>query len=193
MHGDVGAFDRFAPVYDLVMPPARASKLRRGLALATREVDRVVDVGGGPGRAIRRLDLPERIVVDAAPGMLRRARSHGLVAIVGDAGRLPLAAESVDAVLIVDALHHMAQVDAVISEAARVLRPGGVLVVREFNPATLRGRGLVAAEHLVGFASVFFTPDELTRRVATAGLNPTVVERGFGYTVAGVRENEREK
>ncbi|MBX0321519.1 class I SAM-dependent methyltransferase [Halomicroarcula sp. F13] len=193
MHGDVGPFDRFAPLYDLVMPPARASKLRRGLALATREVDRVVDVGGGPGRAIRRLDLPERIVVDAAPGMLRRARSHGLVAIAGDAGRLPLATESADAVLIVDALHHMPAVDAVFAEAARVLRPGGVLVVREFDPATLRGRGLVAAEHLVGFDSAFFTPDELATRLASAGLDPTVLERGFGYTVVGVEESERAK
>lgn len=193
MHGDVGPFDRFAPVYDLVMPPARASELRRGLALATREVGRVVDVGGGPGRAIRRLDLPERIVVDAAPGMLRRARSHGLAAIAGDAGRLPLATESIDAMLIVDALHHMPQVDAVFAEAARVLRPGGVLVVREFDPATLRGRGLVAAERLVGFDSEFFTPDELTTRLASAGLNPTVLDRGFGYTVAGVEESERAK
>lgn len=185
MHGDIGPFDRFASVYDVVMPPARASKLRAGLAVADRAVERAVDVGGGPGRAVSRLDLTERIVLDAAPGMTRRARANGLDAILGDAGRLPLQSASVDAVLIVDALHHMQDVDAVFREAERVLRSGGVLVIRDFDPATLRGRGLVAAEHLIGFDSVFFTPDAIADRMAEAGLTATVVDGGFGYTVAG--------
>lgn len=193
MHGDVGPFDRFAPAYDLLMPPARASKLRAGLVLADGEVNRALDVGGGPGRAIRRLDLPERVVVDAAPGMARRARGHGLAAILGDAGRLPVQTDSVGAVLIVDALHHMGPVDDVLAEATRVLRPGGVLVVREFDPATLRGRGLVAAEHLVGFDSVFFGPTALADRMRTADLTPKLVEDGFGYTLAGVAESEASK
>lgn len=193
MHGDVGPFDRFAPVYDLVMPPARASKLRAGLALADGDVDHALDVGGGPGRAIRRLDLSDRTVVDAAPGMARRARGHGLGAVLGDAGRLPVRTDSVDAILIVDALHHMGLVDDVLAEASRALRPGGVLVVRDFDPSTLRGRALVAAEHLVGFDSVFFEPSALADRMRTAGLTPKLVADGFGYTLAGVAESEASK
>ena len=193
MHGDVGRFDRFARAYDLVMPRARVGKLQAGLAVADRDITRVLDVGGGPGRAIRRLDLAERTVVDAAPGMVRRARGHGLGAVLGDAGRLPIRADSVDAVLIVDALHHMGQVDAVLAEATRVLRPGGVLVVREFDPSTLRGGALVAAERLVGFDSVFFEPTALGDRMRTAGLTPKLVEEGFGYTLAGIAESEASK
>jgi demethylmenaquinone methyltransferase/2-methoxy-6-polyprenyl-1,4-benzoquinol methylase len=161
--------------------------------VADREVDRAIDVGGGPGRAIRRLDLPERTVVDAAAGMTRRARRNGLAVVQGDAARLPVRTESVDAVLIVDALHHMGRVDDVLAEARRALRPGGVLVVREFDPSTLRGRGLVAAEHLIGFDSVFFEPGELADRMRTVGLAPTLVEDGFGYTLAGVLENGESK
>lgn len=186
MSGDVSAFDRFATAYDLVMPPARVGKLRAGLAVAERDVARVVDIGGGSGRGIRRLDVPERIVVDAAPGMLRRARDRGLATVAGDAARLPLCPNSADAAVIVDALHHMHDVDAVFRAAASVVRPGGVLVVREFDPTTLLGRFLVASEHLVGFESEFYTPDELVARLADAGLTGSVVERGFGYTVAGV-------
>ncbi|WP_254274057.1 class I SAM-dependent methyltransferase [Haloarcula marina] len=193
MHGDVGPFDRFAPVYDRVMPPARRGLLRDGLAVAERDVERMVDVGGGSGRAIRRLDAPQRTVVDAAPGMLRQARRHGLDTVAGDARRLPLKSGSVDAVLVVDAIHHMDRVDDVLAEAARVLRPGGVLVIRDFDPVTLRGRGLVAAEHLVGFESVFYTPAELVEKLTAAGLRPTIVEEGFGYTVAGVAESETGK
>lgn len=188
MHGDIGPFDRFAPVYDLVMPRARTSKLRAGLAVADREISRALDVGGGPGRAIRRLDIPDPIVVDAAWGMLEQARSHGLGTVAGDATRLPVKSESVDAVLIVDALHHMSPAESVVSEAARVLRPGGVLVIREFDPSTVLGRGLVTGEHIIGFESQFYTPDELAGKVETAGLESAVVERGFGYTVTGVRK-----
>ena len=193
MHGDIGRFDRFARPYDFVMPRARASKLRAGLALADREIARALDVGGGPGRAIRRLNVPESVVVDAATGMLQRARTYGLETVGGDASRLPIRSSAVDAVLIVDALHHMSDVDEVVSEARRVLRPGGVLVVREFDPATLLGRGLVAAEHVVGFDSEFYTPDALADRIRAGGLTPTVVDRGFGYTVAGAAESETPK
>lgn len=193
MHGDIGPFDRFAPVYDLVMPRARASKLRAGLAVADREISRALDVGGGPGRAIRQLDIPDPIVVDAAWGMLERAQRYGLGTVAGDAARLPIKSGTVDAVFIVDALHHMGPVEDVVAEAARVLRPGGVLVVREFDPSTVLGRGLVAGEHLIGFESRFYTPDELAGTVAAAGLDPTVIERGFGYTVSGVAESEKAK
>ncbi|MFC7250075.1 class I SAM-dependent methyltransferase [Halomicroarcula sp. GCM10025324] len=187
MHADVGAFDRFARAYNLVMPRARVSKLEAGLAVADREIVRALDVGGGPGRAVRRLDIPERTVVDAALGMLAQARGYGLATVAGDATRLPIRAASVDAVFIVDALHHIRDVETVFAEAARVLRPGGVLVVREFDPTTVRGWGLVAAERLVGFDSAFYTPADLSTAMEDAGLEATVVERGFAYTVAGRR------
>jgi demethylmenaquinone methyltransferase/2-methoxy-6-polyprenyl-1,4-benzoquinol methylase len=185
--GDVAPFHRFARVYDLGMWRADPETLGAGLALAERSVETVLDVGGGTGRASRALDVPQRVVVDAARGMLREARSHGLATVQGDAATLPVADGSADAVLIVDALHHMADVDGVFVAAHRALAPGGVLVVREFDPTTVRGRGLVLAEHLVGFDSAFWSPDDLAARVAAAGLDATVVERGFGYTVAGVR------
>jgi len=191
MH-DIGSFDRLASLYDRAMPPARAGPLRAGLDLAQRRVQRVVDLGGGPGRAVRRLGVDRPLVVDAAPGMVRRAGIRGIPGVVADAGRLPLRTESVDAVLIVDALHHMSGQEAVIGEAARVLRPGGVLVVREFDPDTLRGRALVRAERLLGFDSVFAGPDDLASHIAAADLSPNVLDRGFGYTVAGVK-NETAK
>lgn len=60
----------------------------------------------------------------------------------------------------------MADPERVFAAARRVLRPGGVLLIREFDPTTLRGRGLVAAEHLVGFDSGFWTPETLRDRLA---------------------------
>ncbi|MEF8758076.1 MAG: hypothetical protein V5A33_07545, partial [Halobacteriales archaeon] len=65
------------------------------------------------------------------------------------------------------------------------LRAGGVLVVREFDASTVRGRGLVLAEHVVGFDSSFLTPDSLAVLAEEYGLRAEIPDRGFVYTVAG--------
>jgi len=191
--GDVATFDRFARAYDAVMPSARRSKLDAAFKLADRPIERLLDVGGGPGRAARATDADERIVVDPARGMLDRARAHGLEGVRGDGSRLPVRDGAVDAVVVSDALHHIADQRGVLQEARRVLRPGGVLVIREFDPTTLRGRALVAAERLWGFDSAFASPDALRADVEAVGLAAMVVERGFGYTVVGVRREPNGK
>ncbi|WP_200530682.1 class I SAM-dependent methyltransferase [Halorubrum sp. LN27] len=191
MHGlgDVRFFDRIAPLYDRVMPPADGEALAAGLAHATRPIDRLLDVGGGSGRAAAALAGPEITVVDASVGMLTRAREHrDRAAVAGDAGRLPFRDGSVDAATVVDAFHHLPDQRAAIEEAARVIAPGGALVVREFDPAHPLGRALVASEHAVGMASRFRTPGDLADALADAGFDPRIVDRGFAYTVVGVRE-----
>lgn len=192
MH-DVRYFEWFAPVYDLLVPSADRGDLAAGLAAAERPVEDVLDLAGGTGRAARALaeDTPETsgknaVVVDASHRMLAQARGHDLPAVQGDAGQLPLGANSVDAVVITDALHHVSDRRASLSEAARVLKPGGVLVVRDFDPTTLRGRLLVAGEHAFGLHSSFYSPAELAARIDDVGLDARVLEEGFGYTVVGV-------
>ncbi|RXK49268.1 class I SAM-dependent methyltransferase [Halorientalis pallida] len=184
--GDVAIFDRIARLYDL-KPATRRKKLAPALAMADRDVERVLDVGGGTGQGVRALNVPTGVVVDAAPGMLAEARDHGVAGVRGDASRLPVGDESVDAVLILDALHHMATPRAVLGEAARVLRPGGVLVCLEFDPTTVLGRGLVTAEHAFGFDSQFFTAGDLAAMVRAVGLSASIPRTGFEYTVVGVK------
>jgi SAM-dependent methyltransferase len=68
---------------------------------------------------------------------------------VADAARLPFAAESFDAVLIRDLLHHLPDRMAALKEARRVLRPGGRLTLIEPNgrsPLVLLQAALVRAE-----------------------------------------------
>lgn len=188
--GDRWFFDRVARVYDLVMPPADADALAEGLALAERPIERLLDVGGGTGRAARAIDVPDRIVVDATPGMLRRVPTS-IAPVLGSATSLPVAAGSVDAVVIVDALHHLPAHDRVLAEAYRVLRPGGALVVREFNRATLRGRLLELGEHAIRMKSTFRSADNLRHRVDGAGFEAaTVIHGGFSCTVAGRKPEE---
>ncbi|MFW5918042.1 MAG: class I SAM-dependent methyltransferase [Haloferacaceae archaeon] len=187
--GDVGFFDRIPPLYDLFMWPADPGPFRRAFDGADRPIRRLIDLGGGTGRAAAALDGPddpdECVVVDLSRGMLQRASRGGLPAVLGDARRLPVAADAVDAVTIVDALHHMPDRETVLRECARILAPGGVLVVRDFDPGTVRGSGLALAERAVGFGSRFVRPDALVDAVAEVGLDAHVLDRGFAFTVAG--------
>ncbi|MFB6118448.1 class I SAM-dependent methyltransferase [Halosegnis sp.] len=199
MHGhlaspDVRRFDRFARLYDLAMPPADAATLGRGFAFADRDIEQVLDVGGGTGRAARSAgegaDGTLAIVVDAAAGMVREATANGAPALLGLAEQLPIGDETVDAVTVVDALHHFADAETTLAEAARVLRPGGVLVIREFDPATLRGRLLAGAERAIGFGSRFYTSTALLEAIRAVGLVSFRPETGFAYTVVGRKRRD---
>jgi len=185
--GDIDFFDRFAGLYDLVMPSARIDPLRGGFAFAHRQVDRVVDLAGGTGRASAGLTAAgfDPVVVDRSAGMLRRARAAGHPTVRGDAETLPLRDDAVDAVVVVDALHHFPDPESGLTEAYRAIGPGGVVVIQEFDPESYRGRGLVAAEGLVGFDSTFWEPAALCDRLAAAGFEPRIVSEGFEYVVVG--------
>lgn len=187
---DVPVFDRFAPIYDLVSPSTDAKPLEDGLALAQRQVEDVIDLGGGTGRAARALDR-DLLVVDASSGMLAKANGKGLRTVRSDVRTLPFDDESVDAVVSVDAIHHFPTPPAVVEEVYRVLDVGGVFVAREFDPTTLRGMALRVGQHVVGFDCTLYPPDELQSVFERAGFETTVLDRGFVYTVVGVKPGKR--
>ncbi|MFI6152429.1 class I SAM-dependent methyltransferase [Kitasatospora sp. NPDC051170] len=90
----------------------------------------VVDVGCGNGRFVGRLrtDRPDLQVIgaDLSAGILADVARPTLVA---DAQALPFADGSVDALLALHMLYHLGDIEAGVTELARVLRPGGLLIV----------------------------------------------------------------
>ena len=200
MHGlgDVRFFDRVARIYDRVMPAADQHSLAAALSRADGTIDRVLDLGGGTGRATVAVDAAERTVVDISRPMLTRARTRTaggpgrpadppgpLATLQGDAGRLPVGDNVVDAAIVVDAFHHLPAQTAVVDEAQRVLRPGGVFVIREFDPSHPLGWLLARGEHAIGMNSTFYTPAELAELLADTGVAVEILESGFEYTVVG--------
>ena len=127
----------------------------------------VVDAACGTGRYAQSLaERGHRIIgVDSSPDMLARARVRVPQGefLLGDLHRLPVGDAEVDLVVCALALTHVPAPKPVIAEFARVLRPGGHLLISDVHPEavargsipTLRGPGgrpgrLVTYRHLAG-------------------------------------------
>jgi ubiquinone/menaquinone biosynthesis C-methylase UbiE len=124
-----------------------AAFVDRLLALGAR--GRMLDIGCGPGQipllVAERLSDCTVVALDLAPAMLAIARRKldasphrdRVELVLGDAKSLELPDGSFDAVFSNTILHHMTDPRPFLREAARVLRPGGVLLVRDlYRPAS---------------------------------------------------------
>jgi len=94
---------------------------------------RVLDLGCGKGRFAARLSDAGASVVglDLSAAMLAAAR--GLDRVRASARRLPFADSAFHAVVAVEVFEHLTDLDSVLAEARRVLRPGGLLAVVDKN------------------------------------------------------------
>ena len=100
----------------------------------------VLDVGCGTGAVLELLHAryPNKHLtgLDLTPGMIDVARAKHLdnvSFVVGDAEALPFEPWSFDAVLCSNSFHHYLHPEKFFSEAARVLRPGGRLILRDYT------------------------------------------------------------
>jgi ubiquinone/menaquinone biosynthesis C-methylase UbiE len=155
---------------------------------------RVIDLGTGPGDIplllAQRCPALQIVGVDAAATMLALARPkaeqlalHGRVRFErADVKALPYADSTFDGVLSNTILHHIPEPVDFLREAARVLAPGGVLLIRDlFRPPALDDARRLVALH-AGSASpdqqqlllqslcAALTLDEARQAVAAAGL-----------------------
>ncbi len=119
--------------------------------LTPRDGQRLLDVAGGTGdiafRFLKRAPTASAVVLDLTEDMLiagrQRAEAENLSDkldwMVGDAMALPFADASFDVYTISFGIRNVTRIEDALSEAYRVLRPGGRLMVLEFsqvpNPA----------------------------------------------------------
>jgi demethylmenaquinone methyltransferase/2-methoxy-6-polyprenyl-1,4-benzoquinol methylase len=149
-----GVFDSVAERYDLMNDVLsfglhRAWKAYAVAVAAVQPGMQVLDIAGGTGdlaRAFAR-KAGERgrvVLTDINESMLRVGRDRlldeGLVLPTAacDAEKLPFASDSFDLVSVAFGLRNMTHKEAALTEMARVLKPGGRLLVLEFSkPAPL--------------------------------------------------------
>src|ERR1700678_1614384 len=117
--------------------------------LASREPGVALDAACGTGRFAEFLARRgHRVIgVDSSPDMLARARLRvpGAEFHLAGLDRLPLPDDCVDVIVCALALDHVRRLDPVLAEFARVLRPGGDLVISDVHHELLtRGSAMTA-------------------------------------------------
>ena len=100
----------------------------------------VLDVGCGTGAVIELLHEKYHdahyVGLDLTPDMIAVAQAkslNGCEFVVGDAEDLPFPANSFDAVLSSNSFHHYPNPEKFFAGVARVLRPGGRLILRDYT------------------------------------------------------------
>jgi ubiquinone/menaquinone biosynthesis C-methylase UbiE/DNA-binding transcriptional ArsR family regulator len=144
-------------------------------ALADKPIRSLLDLGTGTGRMLELFgaDIERGLGLDLSLDMLALARARldraGLKHCSvrhGDIYDLALPRDSFDVVIIHQVLHFLDDSARAIAEAARVLRPGGRLLVVDFAPHDLEFLREEHAHRRLGFAA-----ETVTQWLEAAGLD----------------------
>ena len=173
-------FERVAPQWDRIRSlyvcetAVEAAILR---AAGPGPFERVVDLGTGSGRMLTLLGGKARMSVglDLSHNMLNIARANvtkaGLDRVElrhGDIFSTRLPEQSADLVMVHQVLHYLADPAAAVAEAARLVMPGGRLLIVDFAPHQLEYLRDEHQHRRLGFAD-----SEMRRWLSEAGLTPS--------------------
>jgi SAM-dependent methyltransferase len=180
----------YTPITELPERGATAEQLRilctrylLGCEYSVGKTVLEVACGGGVGLGLLARGAESVVGGDIEGGNCRvawqtyRGRAHVHVLQL-DAEQMPFAAGGFDLVLLFEAIYYLARTDLFLSEALRVLRPGGVLLVSTVNP------------QWIGFnpsplSRRYYSGPELAELLAGCGLKAEL-KVGFPDTGGGV-------
>ncbi|MDQ3385588.1 MAG: bifunctional glycosyltransferase/class I SAM-dependent methyltransferase [Actinomycetota bacterium] len=144
----------------------------------------LVDAGAGAGGVTALLGwAPERVaVLEGNAALVSQARrAHGLAGVQAEVGSLPVSDRSAEVVCLLDVIEHLVDPLPALHEAARILAPGGRLVVNVPAHTWLWS----AADESLGHIRRY-TRTTLRAQLAQAGLEPVLLSHVFSWLVLPV-------
>jgi SAM-dependent methyltransferase len=159
-------------------PPEHLRAFVRSLGRA----ERALDLGCGDGRLTAELDAAELTAADVSRVALVRARRRlpgTRIAELEPDAPLPFDDAAFDLVLCAETVEHVRDVQLLLSESRRVLRPGGTLALT--TPAS---RALVRPPHPLSPHLRLFTRRSLGQLLEELGFDVRSLERRAGTLLA---------
>ena len=134
----------------------------------------IVDIGCGPGNIFASLKGKPKLLIgiDVAPKSLEMAKDLGYIPLLADATKLPLKSGFADVVTLNAALHHCEDMEAVLKEAARLVKPGGILIT-DHDPQ-------LSAWNYKGFAKLLWNARLVWYKVIGHGFHKTNDQQLWG-------------
>jgi SAM-dependent methyltransferase len=165
------------------------------LSATIKEDSTVVDLGCGDGKALRKITRTwphgTAILIDASRGMvtiakreLENASGIRVIPIRADAARSPLPNSCADVVLLRQILQHVPMPQDVVREAARLLRPGGRVLIQVPGPEYLSDWDEFVSHATDAIGR--FSQDELSVLFTRSGLHGTVTTHRFTFTFGNI-------
>ncbi len=166
----------FEPLHWLAK--ARAALIPQGTGV-------LLDVACGGGLLAPHVRGYRHVGVDIGDQATRIARKHGIETARGDVLRLPVRDESADVVVAGEVFEHVRDLDGMVREIARVLKPGGTLVCDTLADTRICKTVMVTiAERLPVVPSGIHDPDLF---VDPARLTAICDKNGIDLKVRGLR------
>ena len=156
-------FDDLAGRFGRDYVPGRSWKGLSEMLIKLLPPMRIADIGSGEGtlslllaqraEQVIGIDNSEKMI-DYASGVARRSGVKNVEFKLGDLEELPLPGASVDLALFSQSLHHAMHPQKAVLEAARILRPGGRIVILDLQRHSFEEARELYADVWLGFTQV---------------------------------------
>ncbi|MFZ5353669.1 MAG: class I SAM-dependent methyltransferase [Bacillota bacterium] len=136
--------------------------------------ENICDVGGGTGYLAERLSshCSKVYVVDESAGMLSLVNAdEKVIPVKTDALQTGFADNTFDVVILSDVYHHIKESDLLILEVKRILKPGGILLIHDFDLKKLRTKILRVFEARLFGELYYCTAAQIRQKLSGYGFS----------------------